>query len=371
MTDTDDSNAAETTAPVPDDETTDGESEEPGSEDDLRTRMATALDERDGRRIARVAGFVLVVLVTMPFVVYAVPGLVGASQSYVVLSGSMEPTIGTGDVILVEDASASEVSEGDVITYRREADTRPTTHRVVGVVEADGERAFRTKGDANGAPDQELVRPDDVEGRVPTVGGTLLAIPYVGYVVTFAGTRAGFLLLFGVPAVVLAGSEIRSFVDASSPDEQADAEEPAESDDSDDADTEESAGGGGITLSTAELLLGLVVLGAFLVYSVWVAYATLEIWAFAVAGSVGAAFLLLGSLYLFGGGADADPEEPDDADSETASDDAVDPNRIPSLETLFEGDTVPDDWLVATNTDDSEGPPSDDPDDGFGGWTDD
>ncbi|MEZ3117344.1 signal peptidase I [Halobaculum sp. MBLA0147] len=148
-------------------------------------------------------GFIALVLAILPFIVYAVPQVVGASQSYVVLSDSMAPTIDAGDVVIVADRQPSQIGEGDVITFRSgEADGRLVTHRVIEVVERDGTRAFRTKGDANEDPDPELVEPSAVVGVVS------FHIPLIGRAVTFAGTTAGTVALVVVPGLLLVGSEL-------------------------------------------------------------------------------------------------------------------------------------------------------------------
>jgi len=269
------------------------------------------------RKIASVAGLVLLVAVVLPFVIYAVPQVVGADQSYVVLSGSMEPTISAGDVIIVNSVAASQIGEGDVITYGGE---RPTTHRVIGVTQQDGEPAFQTKGDANDSPDPGVVPASEVNGKVMTLGGALFVIPFIGHVIQFVNTPVGFALLFVIPFTLLVLLEIRDVIfasDGSSDSEPADggteaadgrqsveSAVPAENTAGGDADTEES--GGGVTFSARELQLGLTVLAAFAAYSVWVSYVTTEVWAFAVTGSTVVAFVLLAGLYLFGGSA---PEE--------------------------------------------------------------
>lgn len=163
------------------------------------------------RTMLNVVVALVVILVVTPFVVYAVPSAVGAEASYVVISGSMEPTIRAGDVVVMNDVNPESVEEGDVIAYRLPDDERPTTHRVVGVVEnggLDGSLAFRTKGDANEDPDQQLVPAENLNGRLMTIRGHPVIIPYIGYVVQFVGTREGFLALVVAPLALLVGSEV-------------------------------------------------------------------------------------------------------------------------------------------------------------------
>lgn len=163
----------------------------------------------DRRQMANAAGVAAVLLVVAPFVVTAAPGVVGAEHGYVVLSDSMEPAISAGDVVIVEEVPPEEIDEGDVITFRApaggqfdEGGAERVTHRVVEVVREDGQRRFRTRGDANEEADPELVGPGDVVGEVA------FAIPYVGYVVQFANSGPGLLALVVVPAVLLGVNEI-------------------------------------------------------------------------------------------------------------------------------------------------------------------
>jgi signal peptidase len=150
---------------------------------------------------------VIFVLAVVPFALFAVPQLAGASHSYVVLSDSMSPAIDAGDVVFVADEPTAEISEGDVITFASADIAAGTgsslvTHRVVDVVERDGQTAFRTKGDANEEADQELVSPRNVVGVVS------FHLPLLGYVVTFASSRLGTVLFLVVPAVLLGGGEL-------------------------------------------------------------------------------------------------------------------------------------------------------------------
>jgi signal peptidase len=270
-------------------------------------------------------------VIVAPFVAYAVPQVVGADQGYVVLSGSMEPVMSPGDVIIVDSVGVEAIQEGDIITYTQGDERTPTTHRVIEIVERDGGVAFRTKGDANGSPDSQLVSPDQVEGEVMTIGGYLLVIPYIGYVIQFMQTTPGFVALFVVPLVLLVVSELWNIVKSSKSDartEPVDGEEAMATEtggeDPDaapaDAEAEHSppastgdvaiedikADEEGFVFSALELQLGLGALGAFLAYSLWVTYAAIEIfesgviWASGATAAVAVTFLLFLSLYVSG-----------------------------------------------------------------------
>lgn len=91
----------------------------------------------------------------------------------VVATGSMEPTIQTGDIVLVCKADPENLKADDIIQYQKDSYT--VIHRIIECnEEEDGLTGFITKGDNNNAPDDEAVLPGQVEGRV------ILVIPKVG-----------------------------------------------------------------------------------------------------------------------------------------------------------------------------------------------
>ena len=82
-----------------------------------------------------------------------------------VVTGSMEPSIYTGEYIIVEKTDVNALSEGDIISfYSEQSDIRGllVTHRVVGRNE-DG--SYITKGDANPAEDSVSVKPGSIIGK--------------------------------------------------------------------------------------------------------------------------------------------------------------------------------------------------------------
>lgn len=199
------------------------------------TTAAESSDERFSRgRIVRIVGILLLLAVVLPFVIYAVPQIAGADSSYVVLSGSMQPTMNPGDVVVIESVPASEIEEGDIVTFQREGEPKPTTHRVTEVVQQDGDVAFQTKGDDSESADQQLVTSTQLEGRVPVVAGYPFVIPLIGHVILFASTQRGFVLLIAVPIGLLILSEIWSLSRS--------LRASGESDADDDPDTAEKSG---------------------------------------------------------------------------------------------------------------------------------
>lgn len=153
-------------------------------------------------------GRLLVFVAVLPFLAFAVPQLVGASHSYVVLSSSMSPAIGAGDVVFVSDVDPETIEVGDVVTYAPSGEPLSSqgdriTHRVVDVVEREDGQYFETKGDANDSPDAALVPASHVVGRI------VFHVPLLGHLVVAAGTRLGIIALVVAPALTLAGLELR------------------------------------------------------------------------------------------------------------------------------------------------------------------
>jgi signal peptidase len=105
----------------------------------------------------------------------------------VIATGSMEPMIKPGDLILVKKIADMEgvnrLNVGDVMQFKRGSIL--ITHRIVDIIENEtAEKSYRTKGDNNSAEDSELVRPEDIKGTivyvVPKIGWPTLLIKSKG-----------------------------------------------------------------------------------------------------------------------------------------------------------------------------------------------
>jgi signal peptidase I len=85
-------------------------------------------------------------------------------HSYVVLSGSMTPSLRTGDVVIAAPAHPGDAVPGRIVVFREPGSPeRLIVHRVH-APNPDG--TLVTKGDANPVADTARVRPDDVRGLV-------------------------------------------------------------------------------------------------------------------------------------------------------------------------------------------------------------
>lgn len=177
----------------------------------------------DRSKLLNTGGLVVLTALVLPFVVFAVPQLVGAEHSFVVVSSSMAPAFHAGSAVVVNDVAPASVDEGDVITFEApgenfggQGDIDRVTHRVVDVVEKEDGLYFQTKGDANEEADQQLVPAENLIGRV------FFAIPLIGWVLDFGGSQAGLLALVVVPSVLLVVSEVWDLYQAATTSEQGD-----------------------------------------------------------------------------------------------------------------------------------------------------
>ncbi|MFA6518836.1 MAG: signal peptidase I [Candidatus Shapirobacteria bacterium] len=136
----------------------------------------------------------------------SVLGLPQNLRAFVVLSGSMAPSLKTGSLIFVKPSSEYKV--GDIVTFKAGSDAdiknpaNTVTHRVIDIKFKDNQISYLTKGDANTTPDLDPRPAGHVLGRV------ILSIPYIGYPVGYAKTQQGFILLVVIPATLIVYSEL-------------------------------------------------------------------------------------------------------------------------------------------------------------------
>ena len=84
-------------------------------------------------------------------------------KSFVIVSGSMEPTIMTGDAILVKEVPQDEIKINDIISFLQ--DETNVTHRIIEITEENGIKKYKTKGDNNNTEDKEKITYEQIEGK--------------------------------------------------------------------------------------------------------------------------------------------------------------------------------------------------------------
>ena len=124
-----------------------------------------------------------------------VPDFLGY-KPFIVLSGSMEPAIQTGDLVFIHKTETEKLRVGDVICYLDSG--AAVTHRIIAVTDGeDGLPRYITKGDANDAEDHLSVAADQIQGiwkggRISGLGNALL----------FMQTTTGMLLFIVLPLLL-------------------------------------------------------------------------------------------------------------------------------------------------------------------------
>lgn len=125
-------------------------------------------------------------------------------QGVIVLTGSMEPTLDVGGVAFIDPVRPEEVRTGDVVTFTRPNSTQQLTHRVIEVVATSDGPRYRTKGDANAIPDDWVVTPKQLVGKVR------FALPHLGGAVSLLVDNRSLLgVLMAIPAAILVADELR------------------------------------------------------------------------------------------------------------------------------------------------------------------
>ena len=121
--------------------------------------------------------------------------LVGLTP-YTVLSGSMEPAYHVGSLIYVRPIDAQDIKIDTPLTFTVSDGSLVATHRVVEIIEENGETLYITKGDANDVTDPPLKY-----SRV--IGSPVFSIPFLGYFSTWLQSGAGVIAGIALAAMLL------------------------------------------------------------------------------------------------------------------------------------------------------------------------
>jgi signal peptidase len=129
------------------------------------------------------------------------PSLLGF-QRYVILTGSMTGTYDRGSIVFDRPMPTADLKVGDPITYSPPlgftSQTR-VTHRIWWIGRGtNGERVYRTKGDANKHPDVWKFTLNQSTQDV-----VAFHVPDIGYVFMLLSLRDFRIVLVGLPAIVI------------------------------------------------------------------------------------------------------------------------------------------------------------------------
>ena len=149
------------------------------------------------RRIATFLAFAALGFLGGLLALMTVPRLAGYTP-FTILTGSMTPAYGVGDVVIDEEIAPLEARRGDVVTFHDpHRGGALVTHRVARVRTDGAKVTFVTKGDANNAEERWAVAASGQIGRVR------MRVPKAGWVLQWARGREGKLGLIVLPAAGL------------------------------------------------------------------------------------------------------------------------------------------------------------------------
>lgn len=171
--------------------------------------------ERTKQRILTIIGSILCVLL-IPILIINVTLIVksyvntdevptfGGWCPLIVLTDSMLPEISSGDLIICQEIEAEDVKVRDVISFFDPAGsgTSVVTHRVIEIIEENGQLKFRTRGDNNNTEDTELVPAENLVGIYRS------RVAGAGNVAMFLQTTPGLILCVVLPLVLLIGYDV-------------------------------------------------------------------------------------------------------------------------------------------------------------------
>lgn len=129
---------------------------------------------------------------------------IGGYCPLIVLTGSMEPEINDGDMIIVKQINGNDVKLNDVIAFYDPDGNGQSilTHRVIEIINDEDGLSFRTKGDANNTDDRLPVKSDKLVGIYKT------RIKGAGNIAMFMQTTTGLIVCVLLPLVLLVGYDI-------------------------------------------------------------------------------------------------------------------------------------------------------------------
>lgn len=166
-------------------------SRQPGARSLLRGTITFALWALAG------AGLALALTLLLPLAFHGRP--------LTVMSGSMEPAVRTGDVVISMPIAPIDARPGDIVSFNDpDRGRKLVTHRVRSMRQSPGRVEFVTKGDANNSVEKWRVPADGDIGR------TVLRLPKLGHALVFARSRTGLLALVLFPLLVLGVLEMAS-----------------------------------------------------------------------------------------------------------------------------------------------------------------
>ncbi len=136
------------------------------------------------------------------FFAFSVIPIPGNYKIFSVESGSMEPVVKRGSIVVVRFTDSYKI--GDIITFKNPVvSKKPITHRIIDARVVGGKISYVTKGDANESQDMN----DIPVGSI--IGKTLFSVPFIGYLLNIIRQPIGFIILIIVPVAIIIYGQIK------------------------------------------------------------------------------------------------------------------------------------------------------------------
>ncbi|MBO5068750.1 MAG: signal peptidase I [Roseburia sp.] len=138
---------------------------------------------------------------------------IGGYSLFRVVTGSMEPTIPTGAILICKDTEIDQINTGDIVCYRTkvaEIYGSIVTHRVADIKQDEnGAIQLETRGDANMSSDPYYVDAANLIGRVTWYSGKESVL---NNMLSFLSGKIGFFVCIVFPVLLVSGLILQNAV---------------------------------------------------------------------------------------------------------------------------------------------------------------
>lgn len=155
----------------------------------LYTEEAIKRRQRKTQTYKRIIS-IIVYIILVPLLIYNISLIIQAIvnpnktpsffgiKTYVIISGSMEPELKIGDMVVAKNAKEEGLKVGDIICFRQGESI--ITHRISEIITTNEGIQYKTKGDNNNAEDSGTIMEKVIEGKmvkkIPLVGNLSLVL---------------------------------------------------------------------------------------------------------------------------------------------------------------------------------------------------
>lgn len=136
----------------------------------------------------------LVVIIGIGYVIFNYVPFIAKYDHYVIVTGSMEPVIMTGDIVIVDsDVDPEELTPGQIIAFKVDLDLNGTdeivVHYLYSITDVDGVTIYKTKPEVSNQVDPWSLTIDDI------VGTHVFTIQKIGPLILFVQSTIGKVVL--------------------------------------------------------------------------------------------------------------------------------------------------------------------------------